>query len=123
MMSRENKEFFSTLKKAFDTVDHSILLSKLYHYGKRGPVNEWCSSYLNGRAQTTQIDKQISSKRNVLTGVSQGSVLGPLLFLIYINDIHNSSEKLSFYLFADDTDQAPVVRRLDNAIHRINRYP
>ena len=70
----------------------------------RGAVNEWFSSYLNGRVQTTQIDKQISSKSNVLTGVPQGPVLGPLLFLIYINDIYNSSKKLSFYLFADDTN-------------------
>ena len=63
---------FLDFKKAFDTVDHSILLSKLYQYGIRGPVNEWFSSYLNGRVQTTQIDKQISSKKIVLTGVTQG---------------------------------------------------
>ena len=73
----DNKLFtcgiFLDFKKAFDTVDHSILLSKLYHYGiLRGAVNEWFSSYLNGRVQTIQIDKQISSKRNVLTGVPQG---------------------------------------------------
>ena len=103
-----NKLFTSGIildfNKAFDTVDHSILLSKLYHYGMRGPVNDWFSSYLVGRVQTTQIDNQISSKRNMLTGVPQGSVLGPLLFLIYTNDIYNSSEKLSFYLLTDDTN-------------------
>ena len=52
---------FLDFKKAFDTEDHSILLSKLYHYGIRGPVNDWFSSFLNGRVQTTQIDNQISS--------------------------------------------------------------
>ena len=66
----DNKLFtcsiFIDFKKPFDTLDHSILLSKLYLYCITGPVNEWFSSYLNGRVQTTQIDKQISSKRNVL---------------------------------------------------------
>ena len=98
-------------------MDHSILVSKLYHCGIRGPVNEWFSSYLNGRIQ---IDKQISSERNVLTGVPQGSVLGPLLFLIYINDIYNSSKKLPFYLFADDTNLLYAEKNLKSLESVIN---
>ena len=95
---------FVDLKKAFDTVDHHILLQKLNHYGFRGIVNEWFSSYLKGRTQTTQIDSHISGKIDTTCGVPQGSVLGPLLFIIYINDIHKASDKLDFFLFADDTN-------------------
>ena len=95
---------FIDLKKAFDTVDHEILLRKLDHYGFRGTINIWFSSYLQGRTQTTQIGPHISERLDSTCRVPQGSVLGPLLFLLYMNDIQESSDKLSFYLFVDDTN-------------------
>ena len=70
----------------------------------RGIINDWFSSYLLGRQQTTQIGaKNTSKKETILSGVPRGSVLGPLLFMIYINDITDSADQLKFYLFADDT--------------------
>ena len=75
---------FIDLQKGFDTVDHAILLQKLFHYGVCGIVNDWFSSYLINRVQTTQIGSHVSEKQNMLCGVLQGSVLGPLLFLIYV---------------------------------------
>ena len=93
------------LKKALDTVNHSILLQKLEHYGIRGSLNNWFSSYLNDRYQTTQDGSHVSKKERCLYGAPQGSVLRPLLFFLDINDIYNSSGKFkSFYLFADDTN-------------------
>ena len=82
------------------------MLQKLYHYGVRGIVNDWLCSYLSNRIQSTQIGPDISNKQPMICGVSQGSVLGPFLFLLYVNDIYRSSAKLSlaFYLFADDTN-------------------
>ena len=96
---------FLDCKKAFDTVDHSVLLHKLHCYGVRGTAhNNWFTSYFDGRTQTTRINSKISSKQNLTCGVPQGSVLGPLLFLLYINGIYTTSNKFKFHLFADDTN-------------------
>ena len=95
---------FIDLKKAFDTVNHKILLSKLEHYGIRDVALKWFESYLSNRKQFVVINGEKSDFKNILCGVPQGSVLGPLLFLLYINDLPNVSNKLMFYLFADDTN-------------------
>ena len=95
---------FLDLKKAFDTVDHDILLDKLNHYGFRGLINDWFSSYFKNRTQKTQVGHHISDKAVVRGGVPQGSILGPSLFLLYVSDIHRCLNKFRFYLFADDTN-------------------
>ena len=84
---------FIDLRKAFDTVNHSKLLDKLKHYGVRGIVNKWFSSYLTNRTQTTQVGLEISDKAVTLSGVPQGSGLGQLHFLLYVNDMQNCSDK------------------------------
>ena len=96
--------FFLDFSKAFDTVNHDILLSKLYTYGIHGTPFKWFQSYLCNRTQFIKIDEMESSMETITCGVLQGSTLGPLLFLLYINDLPNSSEKLSFRIFANDTN-------------------
>ena len=95
---------FIDLKKAFDTVNHSILLKKLEHYGIRGVALDWFCSYLSNRKQYVSVNGHISETLQIRCGVLQGSVLGPLLFLIYINDLPSVRKCLTFYLFADDTN-------------------
>ena len=95
---------FIDLKKAFDTVNHTLLIDKLEYYGIRGIAQEWLKSYLKDRKQFVQIDECASTLLNVTCGVPQGSILGPKLFILYINDICNASTSLEFILFADDTN-------------------
>ena len=92
------------LSKAFDLVNHKILLHKAKHLGIRGPPQHWLSSYLSERKQQTVVDGVISDSLDLPIGVPQGSILGPLLFLIYVNDIAISLDHTSLRLFADDTN-------------------
>ena len=91
------------LSKAFDSLDHSILLAKLEHYGIRGTPQTLFKNYLKNRSQYVSYNNTSSHYSIIKTGVPQGSILGPLLFLLYINDIHHPSSLCSFFLFADDT--------------------
>ena len=94
---------FLDLSKAFDTLDHNVLLSNLNYYGIKYTALDWFKSYLTNRTQYVDCKSVSSSIREIETGVPQGSILGPLLFIIYMNDIHTVGDNLNFILYADDT--------------------
>ncbi len=94
---------FIDLSKAFDTLDHEILFTKLQHYGIRGVALQWIKSYFCNREQFVQYNETCSTMEKLKCGVPQGSILGPLFFILYINDLPNALELSKSYLFADDT--------------------
>ena len=98
-----NMTMFLDLKKAFDTVDHKILLEKLFKYGIQGKIISWFCSYLTERRQYCRIDGECSKPLRITCGIPQGSCLGPLLFIIYLNDFEECLEFSSASMYADDT--------------------
>ena len=112
---------FVDLQKAFDTIDHKILLSKLSFYGIRGVAFRWIQNYLSDRKQYVCLNNVSSSYKPITCGVPQGSILGPLLFILYINDIVQCSEVLYFILFADDTNIMYADNSINNLTLTVNR--
>ena len=120
---------FLDFSKAFDTVDHSILLEKMFTYGIRDVALQWFKDYLTGRVQFVTYNGFKSSNGDIKCGVPQGSILGPLLFLIYINDLATVSKACLSILFADDSnvfisgkDVEVMCEKLNNDMENIRQW-
>ena len=121
--SKVNLTVFLDLKKAFDTVDHSVLVKKLRAYGVRGKPGEWIESYLTSRKQFCSINGLHSKARKVTCGIPQGSCLGPLLFIIYLNDLEECLQSSRASIYADDTSltiaSSDPAKLVDDAHHEL----
>ena len=122
---------FIDFQKAFDTIDHAILCGKLKHYGIRGLPLQWFESYLTDRFQFVSYGGISSSRQMATCGVPQGSVLGPTLFLIYINDLSRSTTFFNFRLFADDSnlfyslppgENEIVMERINMQLNKVSNW-
>jgi sarcosine oxidase/L-pipecolate oxidase len=110
---------FLDLRKAFDTCPHDILLKKLSKLGVNGIALEWFKSYLSNRTQQVEVNGSMSNRLEITYGVLQGIILGPLLFLCYINDIYTAT-KLATFLFADDTTCLAEHSNLSELVKFVN---
>ena len=124
-----NGVLFLDLKKAFDIVDHKILIAKLKTYGVQGHALQWLISYLSGRKQVCKINNEISNTANITCGVPQGSNLGPLLFLVYINDLSDCLTSTKASMFADDTNisccggsSVEVEQKLNTDLENVHKW-